>query len=82
MLGLPELVIMALIWPCIGLCVIAMAMVFRKAGYNGALSLLMLVPGVNLAALCILAFSKWPVLKRVEELELQVASQPPRLPNR
>ena len=37
--------------------------VFSKAGYSGALGLLMLVPVGNLIMLCILAFSQWPVLK-------------------
>ena len=37
--------------------------VFSKAGYSGALGLLMLVPFGCLIMLCILAFSKWPSLK-------------------
>jgi uncharacterized membrane protein YhaH (DUF805 family) len=32
-----------------------------KAGYNGALSLLMLIPGVSVVMLIIFAFSEWPV---------------------
>ena len=36
--------------------------IFSKAGYNGALSLLNLVPGVGpLICVCILAFGKWPI---------------------
>jgi hypothetical protein len=31
--------------------------IFRKAGFSGALSLLMLIPGVNLIVLYIVAFS-------------------------
>ncbi len=32
-----------------------------KAGYNGALSLLLLIPLVNLIMICIFAFSEWPI---------------------
>jgi hypothetical protein len=32
--------------------------IFRKAGFSGALSLLMLVPGVNLVLLYVVAFSR------------------------
>ena len=36
--------------------------IFSKAGYNPALSLLNLVPGVGpLICLCILAFGRWPI---------------------
>ena len=37
--------------------------VFKKAGYSGALGLLMFVPFGVLIMLCILAFSQWPSLK-------------------
>jgi len=42
--------------------------IFAKAGYGGALGLLMLVPGVNLVMICILAFAEWPVLRELKEL--------------
>jgi len=32
-----------------------------KAGYSGALSLLVLVPLVNIILLWVFAFSKWPI---------------------
>jgi amino acid transporter len=32
-----------------------------KAGYNGAASLLLLIPLVNLIMICIFAFSEWPI---------------------
>jgi hypothetical protein len=36
--------------------------IFAKAGYNGALSLLNLIPGVGqLICLIILAFGRWPI---------------------
>jgi uncharacterized membrane protein YhaH (DUF805 family) len=50
--------------------------IWRKAGYGGAWSLLMLVPLVNLIALCYLAFSDWPVTKRLRALESGGAAPP------
>jgi hypothetical protein len=38
--------------------------IYRKAGFSGWLSLLMLIPLVNLIALVHLAVSDWPALKR------------------
>ena len=35
--------------------------IFSKAGFSGALSLLMVVPLVNLAVLYYVAFSKWTI---------------------
>jgi uncharacterized membrane protein YhaH (DUF805 family) len=39
-----------------------------KAGYNGALSLLMLVPMVNFIVLLIFAFGEWPIEGRLKAL--------------
>jgi len=39
-----------------------------KAGYNGALSLLLLVPIVNFLMLILFAFSEWPVEQEVRRL--------------
>jgi hypothetical protein len=38
--------------------------IFEKAGFAPALSLLMLVPLVNVAVLFFLAFAEWPALKK------------------
>ncbi len=38
-----------------------------KAGYSGALSLLMLVPLVNLVVLLVFAFAEWPVERALQE---------------
>jgi len=40
--------------------------IFKKAGYHGAMGLLMLVPIANLVALCILAFSNWPIHQQTD----------------
>lgn len=45
------------------LIVIPFWQIFLKAGYSGWLSLLMLLPLVNLIALYILAFSDWPATR-------------------
>jgi len=37
--------------------------IFQKAGFNAMLSILMLIPFVNLIMIFYLAFTEWPVLK-------------------
>lgn len=38
--------------------------IFSKAGYNGAMSLLILIPAFGaLIVLCMLAFGNWPILR-------------------
>jgi hypothetical protein len=41
--------------------------IFSKAGFPGGLSLLMLIPLVNLIMIFVLAFAEWPALKQKEE---------------
>lgn len=36
--------------------------IFSKAGYLGAFSILMVIPGVNVIVLYIFAFGRWPSL--------------------
>ncbi len=53
--------------------------IFAKAGYNGALSLLNLIPGVGqLICLIILAFGRWPIEDQLAALQGQPVS--PRVP--
>ena len=47
--------------------------IFSKAGYSGALSLLMFVPIANIIVLCVLAFGNWPIYKELTYLRQQVA---------
>jgi hypothetical protein len=42
---------------------------FKKAGYIPLVSLVMIVPYLNVLAFLWLAFSDWPVLKRLRALE-------------
>jgi heme/copper-type cytochrome/quinol oxidase subunit 2 len=46
--------------------------IFKKAGYSGALGLLMFVPVINFIMLLILAFSKWPIQRQLEQLQQQL----------
>jgi hypothetical protein len=47
-------------------------MIFKKAGYGGAMGLLMFIPIVNFIVLLILAFGKWPVLRELEQYKQQL----------
>lgn len=51
--------------------------IFSKAGYSGALSLLMFVPIANIVMLCILAFGEWPIYQELNALRQRVGSMPP-----
>jgi len=46
----------------------------EKAGYSGALSLLMLIPFVNYIILLVFAFSEWPIETR---LKMMGGTMPP-----
>ena len=54
-LALPALII----WPAWRIC--------SKAGFPGALGLLIVVPLLNLALLFFLAFAEWPALRHKKE---------------
>ncbi|MBC7256653.1 MAG: hypothetical protein H5T66_11185 [Chloroflexi bacterium] len=42
--------------------------IFAKAGYSGALGLLMFVPIANVIVLLVLAFGRWPIEEELERL--------------
>jgi hypothetical protein len=49
-----------------------------RAGYSGAMSLLVLIPGVgSLILFCILAFGNWPVLEELKQLRMRGTPFPP-----
>jgi hypothetical protein len=59
--------------------------IFSKAGFSGALSLLMFVPIANIVMLCILAFAEWPIYQELNMLRQRVATMggpqfPPQAP--
>jgi hypothetical protein len=47
-----------------------------QAGYSGPMSLLMLLPLVNIIILLIFAFSEWPVQAELREARAQLARLP------
>jgi hypothetical protein len=51
--------------------------IFAKAGYSGALGLLMFVPIANIVMLCILAFGEWPIYRELNYLRQQVGRGQP-----
>lgn len=62
--GIWQLIIM-LIWALVA--VIPFWKITSKAGYSGWLSLLIIVPIVNLIYLYFIAFSKWPSLAKQDK---------------
>jgi len=66
--GLAEFVIIA----AVVLCVWAYWRIFAKAGYPGAMGILMVIPLLNVIMLFFLAFREWPVLKELKALRERV----------
>jgi hypothetical protein len=64
--GLIELVLALAIF---GFFIYCYWRIWSKAGFNGAWSLLMLVPIANIGSIIYLAFAKWPVHDRSSELK-------------
>ena len=58
-MGLIMLVLTIIIW----------WKIFAKAGWSGALSLLMLIPLVNLIMAFYVAFATWPIQRELEALK-------------
>ena len=62
-IGVPEILIILFILSFNGLLfVLPFWRIFSKAGFPGTLSLLMLLPIVNVIMLFYLAFAEWPSL--------------------
>jgi len=62
-LGLMEALI--IIW--IVIILVTFWKIFSKTGQAGALSLLMIIPLLNVIMLFVLAFGKWPIEKELEK---------------
>jgi hypothetical protein len=43
--------------------------IFKKAGYNPWFCLLMFLPLINILAIYFVAFAKWPVVKKLKQLQ-------------
>jgi len=55
------------------LIIVAYYFIAQRAGFNPWLSLLALIPGVNLILIFIFAFSEWPIQREVRVLRAQLA---------
>jgi hypothetical protein len=64
---------MSFVWFLIGaiIMIIPFWQIFKKAGFNPALSILMLVPIANIIIIFYLAFAEWPAMRK---------GQPPQVP--
>jgi hypothetical protein len=69
-----TIVILALFAVTLIVLAIAFYKLFQKAGLNGALGLLMIVPVVNLGVALYLAFAEWPVMAELARQKLIAAS--------
>jgi len=49
--------------------IVAVVKIISKAGYSGAWFLILFVPVIGTIMFYVFAFSKWPVLKRLEAIE-------------
>ena len=61
-----HLLIIVFVLPFLAVVVAPYWVIFKKAGFPGALSLLVLVPIVNLVVLYVIAFSRWKVVPAPE----------------
>jgi len=64
---------MILLWIIFVAAMVALSIViwwkiFAKAGYSGALGLLMFVPIANLVMMLVLAFGEWPIHREMAQL--------------
>lgn len=74
-LGVFAIVYVVIMLAIVVLSVIIWWKIFSKAGWSGAMGLLMFVPVANLIILLMLAFSKWPIYNELEMLRQQVQSR-------
>jgi len=79
----------ALIGGIIGIALLVFSIIiywriFSKAGYNGALTLLILIPLIGpiigLILMCVLAFGEWPIYRELNQLRQQAMARPPQYP--
>jgi hypothetical protein len=54
------------------IAIIVWWVIFAKAGYPGALAILMIIPLVNLIVFLVFLFGEWPVRKELKALRQQV----------
>lgn len=69
-IGFPEIIIISVIAL---LVLVPFWAIFSKAGFPGALSILIIIPGVNLLTLYFFAFARWPALGNRQEINSPTA---------
>jgi len=80
LLGGAFLVYLIIMLALVVFAVIIYWKIFAKAGYSGAMGLLMFVPIANIIVLCILAFGEWPIYRELNSLRQQLASRNQQYP--
>ncbi len=66
-MGIPGPLEFIVMLVCAAIIIIPFWKIFSKAGYNAALSLPMLIPVVGIVLLFFLAFSEWPIEKKLRQ---------------
>jgi len=66
--GVAMLFMLAVMLGTVAFTVLIWWKIFSKAGYSGALGLLMLVPIANLVMVLVLAFGRWPIHEELNHL--------------
>jgi hypothetical protein len=69
-----SIILVALFVVTLIVLAIAFYRLYQKAGFSGALGLLMVVPVVNLGVALYLAFAEWPVIAELAQAKLLAAS--------
>ena len=77
LLALLPLLVLAVLFSS-AVTAIAWCFIWKRAGYSWALGLLMLLPVANIVAFFVLAFSRWPVQRRLDRLEGRPGGVPAR----
>ena len=65
-LGIPELLIILILFGIFSLTIIAWWRFFSKAGYPGPLSLTMLIPLASIIVFFWFAFAEWPIERKLK----------------
>jgi NADH:ubiquinone oxidoreductase subunit 3 (subunit A) len=61
------IVILFILLPITAIVIVPYWIIFKKAGFQPALSILMFVPLVNIVILYVVAFSRWKLAPRPEQ---------------
>lgn len=75
--GLPMLFVVLGVLVALG---VAGWYLFRKAGYEGGLGLLLAIPVVNVGVLLFLALAEWPVLRELQYRRVAMGDAPAPYP--